>query len=134
MNRVLFLATLVATVLFSQVQSGRIVGTVTDPNGAVVPSAQISITATSTNQTQSLRTSGIGDYVVTGLNPGFYAVRVSMKGFQTTSVNNVEIVVGQSVRVDVALKLGETTTTVEVTTIAPLLDTESGTLGHVITK
>ncbi len=134
MNRVLFLATLVATILTAQVQSGRIVGTVTDPNGAVVPSAQISITATSTNQTQTLRTSGIGDYVVTGLNPGFYAVRVSMKGFQTTSVNNVEIVVGQSVRVDVALRLGETTTTVEVTTTAPLLDTESGTLGHVITN
>ena len=134
MNRFLLLTTLFASALAAQVQSGRIVGTVTDPNGAVIPAAQIVITATGTNQSQTLLTSGIGNFVVTGLNPGLYTVRVTMKGFQTTSVSNVEIVVGQSVRVDVALKLGETTTTVEVSTSAPLLDTESGTLGHVITN
>ncbi len=134
MNRVLFLATWIAASVAAQVQSGRIVGAVTDPNGAVVPSAQVIVTATGTNQSQTVQTNDVGSYAFTGLNPGFYSVRVSMPGFQTTSVANVEIVVGQSVRVDVALKIGETSTTLDVTSTAPLLDTESGALGHVITN
>ncbi len=128
------LSMLLAAALPAQVQSGRIVGTVLDPNGAVVPAAQVAITATATNQTTSIQTNDSGSYVVTGLNPGMYSVRVTMQGFQTTAVNQVEVVVGQSARVDVTLKLGETSTTVDVTTAAPLLDTESGTLGHVITN
>ncbi len=128
------LSMLLAAALPAQVQSGRIVGTVLDPNGAVVPAAQVAITATTTNQTTSIQTNDSGSYVVTGLNPGMYSVRVTMQGFQTTAVNQVEVVVGQSARVDVTLKLGETSTTVDVTTAAPLLDTESGTLGHVITN
>ena len=133
MRRLVTLALFAASV-FAQVQSGRIVGTVMDPNGAVVPAAQVAITAVATNQSVSTQTNGSGAYAVTGLNPGIYSVRVTMGGFQTVAVNQVEIVVGQSARVDVTLKLGETSTTVDVTTTAPLLDTESGTLGHVITN
>ena len=133
MKRLVTLALFAASV-FAQVQSGRIVGTVMDPNGAVVPAAQVAITAVATNQSVSTQTNGSGAYAVTGLNPGIYSVRVTMGGFQTVAVNQVEIVVGQSARVDVTLKLGETSTTVDVTTTAPLLDTESGTLGHVITN
>jgi len=134
MVRIAISALIISLAAAAQVQSGRIVGTVTDPNGAVVPVAQITVTNAGTNQSQTVQSNETGVYVVTPLNPGLYSVKVTMQGFQTTTVNNVEIVVGQSARVDVALKLGETTTTVDVTGAAPLLDTESGTLGHVITN
>ena len=55
-------------------------------------------------------------------------------GFGTSEVNNVEVIVGQSARVDVALRIGETSTKIEVNATAPLLNTESGTLGQEITN
>src|SRR5205823_11410163 len=59
-------------VAFAQVQAGRIVGTVTDPNRAVVPNAKVVITNTATNQAQTLITNGAGDFVLTPVNPGVY--------------------------------------------------------------
>ncbi len=80
------LSLLLAVALQARVESGRIVGTVLDPNGAVVPAAQVAITAKATNQTTSIQTNDSGSYVVTGLNP------------ETTAVNQVEVVIGQSAR------------------------------------
>ena len=75
-----------------------------------------------------------GDYVVTPLNPGTYRVTVTLDGFQTAVVEAVEVQVGQSTRADVQLTLGALTETTIVTAATPLLDTESGTLGHVVTN
>lgn len=131
----LFIAlALAAFACWGQVQAGRIVGTVTDPNKAVVPNAKVVITNTGTNQTQILTSNSSGDFVLTPVNPGIYRVEVSATGFGTAEVNNVEVIVGQSARVDVPLRLGETSTKVEVTATAPLLNTESGTLGQEITN
>ncbi|HWB82603.1 MAG TPA: carboxypeptidase regulatory-like domain-containing protein [Bryobacteraceae bacterium] len=120
--------------LWGQVQAGRIVGTVMDPNNAVVPNAAVTITNKSTDQSFPTTTNSVGDYTVTPLNPGVYTVRVVVPGFQTAVVDNVEVVVGQSARADVNLRIGQTDTSVEVTAAAPLLDSQSGTLGHVITN
>jgi carboxypeptidase family protein len=119
---------------WAQVQTGRIVGTIIDAQKAALPSATVTVTEAATNQTVTVRTNERGDFVVTPLNPGFYRVSVSSPGFQKTVVNSVEVQVGQSARVEVAMKVGEVTSTVEVTSSAPLLDTESGTLGHVVTN
>ncbi len=128
------LALTLASVSMAQVQAGRIVGTVTDPAKAVVPNARVSITNTATNQSHALTTNGSGDFVLTPVDPGFYRVEVSASGFATAQVNNVEVLVGQSARVDVALRLGETAQKVEVASTAPLLNTESGTLGQEVTN
>ncbi len=120
--------------LFAQIQAGRIVGTVTDPNTAVVPNASVVITNTGTNQKQSLTTNSVGEFVLTPVNPGIYSVSVTAPGFARAEVNNVEVIVGQSARVDAGLRIGETTTTVEIQSTAPLLNTESGTLGQEITN
>src|SRR4051812_7338311 len=120
--------------MYAQIQSGRIVGTVYDPNKAVVPGAKVVITNTGTNQAQTLTTSGTGDFVLTPVNPGIYRVEVSAQGFGLSEVNRVEVIVGQSARVDVELKLGDTSTRVEVTAGAQLLNTESGTLGQEVTN
>ena len=118
----------------AQVQAGRIVGTVSDPNKAIVPNAKVVITNTGTSEAQTLSTNDAGDFVLTPVNPGVYRVDVTAAGFATAQVNSVEVIVGQSARVDVALRLGETSQTIEVTSTAPLLNTESGTLGQEITN
>ena len=118
----------------AQVQTGRIVGTVSDSQKAALPNAQVTVTELATNQSVTVGTHERGDYVVTPLNPGRYRVAISSPGFQTTVINGVEVQVGQSARADVELKVGEVTSMVEVTSQAPLLDTESGALGHVVTN
>jgi len=119
---------------FAQVQAGRIVGTVTDPNKSIVPNASVVITNTATKQSQTLLTNNVGEYVLTPVNPGIYNVSVSAGGFGTSQVSNVEVLIGQSARVDVELKIGDVSTKVEVNATAALLNTESGTLGQEITN
>jgi hypothetical protein len=116
--------------VLGQVQDGRIVGTVTDLNNSVVPNAKVAITSIKTNQVQTVTTNGAGDFVLTPVEPGGYNVVISAQGFGESQVQNVEVLVGQSARVDVALKIGDVTTKVEVTAAAPLLNTESGVLAQ----
>ena len=130
----LLLTVALAAPAWSQVQSGRIVGTVRDAQQATVPKATVTVTSSATGQSLNVTTNDSGDYVVTPVNPGLYQVTVALAGFQTAVVNAVEVPVGQSVRVDVELKIGALAETTEVTAAAPLLDTESGTLGHSVTN
>jgi hypothetical protein len=138
------LATVIATLIAAappfalaaaaQVNTGRIVGTVQDPSKAAIPQATVVVTDTATNQARTVLTSERGDFVVTPLNPGTYQVTVKMDGFQTAVVEAAEVQVGQSTRVDVELTLGALAESTIVTSATPLLDTESGTLGHVVTN
>jgi hypothetical protein len=118
----------------AQLSSGRIVGTVSDPSHAPVPQATVVVTDTATGLSITVNTSERGDYVVTPLNPRVYRVTVTLDGFQTMVVDAVEVQVGQSARVDVELKIGVINESTMVTAGVPLLDTESGTLGHVVTN
>jgi len=133
-NKLLLAALLAAAQLMAQIESGRIVGTVYDPNKAVVPNASVVITNTATNQSHTLATNGSGDFVLTPVNPGLYRVEVTAKGFGAAEVNNVEVVVGQSARVDVDLRIGDTSTKIEVVAASAMLNTESGTLGQEVTN
>jgi hypothetical protein len=132
--KTLSLIVLLACHAFAQIQSGRIVGTVTDPHEAAVPGARVVVTNVGTNETRTLITNGTGEFVLTPVNPGLYNVAITASGFATAQIHNVEVVVGQSARADAALRIGETSTTVEVASTAPLLNTESGTLGQEITN
>ena len=125
---------LAAVPALAQVQAGRIVGIVYDPDRAVVPGTTVTVTNTETNIPHVVTTNATGNFVVTPLNPGIYEVSASLEGFQTVVERGIEISVGQSVRVDLRLPLGETTTIVEVTSSTPLLETESGTAGQVLSN
>lgn len=118
----------------AQVQSGRIVGTVTDPNRAVVANATVKVTNLATNLSTVVHSNGSGDYAVTPLNPGTYDVTIAAPGFQTAEIKRVEVQVNQSARGDMQLQLGSTATTIQVTASAPLLNTEEGALGTVVTN
>jgi hypothetical protein len=133
LTRFLAFVLLTAPVALAQVQAGRILGTVLDPHGASVPNAIVTVTDVNTNRSYPpLRTNTSGDFVLTPVDPGNYRVEIKASGFSTAIIQNVEVVVGQSARVDAKLTIGEIATQIEVAAVAPLLSTESGTLGQEI--
>src|SRR6266571_2255253 len=120
--------------LWGQIQTGRISGTIYDPNKAVVPNATVTVTNKATNVAQKIVSNETGGYVVPALNPGLYDVSVTAPGFRTTVRSGVEMLVGKDLLLDMDLVLGETNTVVEVTSEVPLLNSESGSLGHVMSN
>jgi hypothetical protein len=123
-----------ASALFAQLQAGRIEGIVSDPQHAVVTDATVTVTNTGTNISETVKTDSSGNYTVTPLDPGTYTVSAGAAGFQTTVRNGIELSVGQSAEVDLGLVIGATATRVEVNTTTPILNTESGSLGQVISN
>ncbi len=105
--------------------TGTILGTVTDSSGAIIPNVRVTVTNTATNISFRTLTSSAGDYYASSLNPGTYTVSAEAKGFQKTVTTSFTLAVDQKVRVDLALKLGAVTETLEVTAQAVTLDTDS---------
>jgi len=110
---------------------GAITGEVRDPSGAVAPNAAVTATNVATQVSRSTTTNDAGVYSFPDLIPATYQVKVSTPGFQTAT-STVEIQVQQTARVDVALTIGQSTQTVEVSAVAAALTTESATVGTVI--
>ena len=126
---------LIATVpSAAQVDRGAIVGTVTDPTEARISNAQITITNLDTGQPVRITTDDQGNYNAKLLKIGPYSVSATKQGFETTVQASVDVAVNQSVRVDLVLKVGATSETVQVTGAAPLLQTESSSLGTIETE
>ncbi len=125
---------IVATSAFAQLQAGRVVGTVYDPQKAGIPGATVTVTNVATNVARVAITDSEGNYVITPLDPGTYRVSAEVPGFQKTVREGLELTVGQSARVELSLDLGTLTTEVKVTAEAPLLNTESATLSQVISN
>lgn len=118
----------------SQVQAGRIVGTIFDTQHASIPGAAVKVTNNATNVTRTVTTDSSGHYVLTPVEPGIYTVSATRVGFQTSIQSNVQVTVGEAVSVDLTLSVGAVTTQVQVTAAAPLLQTGSGSLSQVISS
>src|SRR4051812_7058591 len=104
--RSLVLLLLAATAAFPQIQTGRIVGVVYDPNKAVVPGATVTITNHETKVAQRFLTNGAGNYVAPSLDPGTYDLSVTSSGFKKLVQNGVEMQVGKDLLLDFDLVLG----------------------------
>jgi hypothetical protein len=103
--------------------TGTISGTVTDLSGAIVPSANVTVTNTETGATRTLTTNASGEFTSTFLQPGHYEVVVGAQGFAKVNRQNLILTVGQVLTVDVSLPPASTTTEVTVTDVSPLIDT-----------
>jgi len=116
----------------AQVNRGTITGIVTDQSGAVVPGVAITIANTNTGVTNNVTSNSSGAYTVPLLLPGTYSVTAEMTGFKKFIQTNINVPVGETVRLDVALTVGAATQSVEVTGKAPLLQRETAELGTVV--
>jgi len=129
-----FMALLAALALFAPgsfaqfSQRGSISGVVTEPSGAVVPNASVSVLDTQRNQRFSAVTDASGHYEFSQLVPGTYQVSVESSGFRRAVSESLQVSPQSAVRHDFQLQVGSVSQQVEVTTTAPLLETESADL------
>ena len=112
--------------LLGQGDRGVITGTVKDASSAVVPGAQITAVHLATNTSYRVITTTSGDFTVPALPVGNYQVRVENTGFKTHVARDIVVAAGATVRLDVALEIGTTQQTVEVTAAAQLVQSETG--------
>ena len=113
--------------------TGDVAGTVTDPSGATVPDAKVTLTDDTKGTTQETKTNKDGVYHFYLLSPGPYTVSVTATGFQSfTRHSNVSV--GQIATLDIQLSVGASSTTVTVTESVPLLQTENGDTARTVTE
>ena len=136
-TRVLTLCLIIAsatTMLYGQGGAyGTILGTVTDNSGAVLANASVDVTNTATNVTNHVQTSSSGDYTAPSLQPGSYRVTVQVPGFQKSITSNVTLVVAQQARVNIVMKPGAVSETVQVEANAVALDTDTAAVTQTVT-
>jgi hypothetical protein len=114
-------------------QTGQITGHVSDPTGATVPGAAITVTNIGTEVATQTTTNADGYYTVPFLSPGEYRITAGKEGFKTATRSGVKLDVNQIARIDFGLTLGAQTEQVVVnSTAAPLVQTETAALGQVI--
>ena len=135
--RLLSAATLLATCvlpprLVAQAGRGEITGEVRDPAGARIAEARVSARDVATGRQHESRTTSSGLYALPGLTPGTYALTVEGEGFRRFVREGVYVATGERLRLDVDLALGDLRETTTVTADAPLLQTESSSLGELI--
>ena len=109
---------------FGQAVYGSVFGTVTDPSGAVIPNAKVTVTDTRKGTSETVTTDASGNYSVTHLIPDIYQVKIESQGFQTAVSDNLQVSADTGARFDAQLKTGAQTETVQVTAEAPQLKTD----------
>ena len=110
-----------------------VLGTVTDPGGAVVPDATVALTNPATNESKTVTTNSVGQYVFPNVAPGTYTLKISKAGFATTTFSNIQFDVSKSYTYDAKLEVSSGKETVEVSTGAVAeLQTADATIGNVI--
>ena len=105
--------------------TGGIRGTVTDPQKAIVPNATVTATNVGTNSTETVTSDANGTFIINNLQPGTYNVAVNQSGFGDFTAQRVVVEVGQVTTVDATLTVAGTSATVEVTSEAPVINTNS---------
>src|SRR5580704_13057640 len=110
-------------------------GTVTDPSGAVVSGATVTLTNTGTSQTMTAVSDGSGIYTFNGLPPDRFSVKAEAKGFQTISIAEVVLIPEQANALNIKMQIGGATQQVVVSgSAAPLLDTDTATVSATISS
>lgn len=119
--------------LAAQLTTADILGTVTDPTGAVVPNASITILSLETHEQRSATSSSSGEFQVTLLPVGHYSITVKAPGFKTSDITNLAVEAGDRARADAHLETGGETEVVNVEAQTPLLQADNATVSSTIT-
>lgn len=117
---------------WAQTVTGSITGQVTDPSGAVVSGATVTAENTATGVKTTATTNAVGVYNIRFLPIGTYQVAVTASGFTSSTVHPFQIEIDQTVKIDVALKIGSSETVVVQEEFHPILDTTDSTLGNTL--
>src|ERR1700682_4871817 len=122
----------IGSALMAQVVGSTLSGTVLDPTGAVVASANVSATHLETGIARTTTTKSDGAYAIPNLKPGQYKVEVVAKGFQTTIFPNILLTVGAEQQLNITLHVGEATESIQVTGVASGVQLASSELSAVV--
>ncbi len=121
-----------AAVAVAQTPTATLVGRITDPSGAGVIGASVKVRNVNTNDVRTVQAQAEGEFTVANLEPGLYEVTVEKQGFKQVRQRSLELQVGQTARIDIALEVGSVSQSIEVTAAAPVVNTENATRGDVI--
>src|SRR3954469_9827006 len=127
-------AFMVAGVAQAQISTASLNGTVTDPSGALIPGATVSLKNVSTNVERTTTTNAAGNYVLVNINPGRYTLTVHKDGFSTVTQPEFALEVNQTSTLDVNLHVGSAVETVTVEAVEAGLQTSTSELGTVIDR
>src|SRR5262249_54586447 len=126
-------ALIIAPAAYSQTTTSTIEGTIKDPQGSVVPNAQVDVKSTSLTIERTATSDENGFYRVAALPAGTYAVTVSRSGFSNSTFPSVELTVNRTVTLDVQLEVGKVTEQINVTAEAALIDSTTAATGATVT-
>jgi hypothetical protein len=121
-----------ATVVFAQVDTGTITGTVADPSGAMLPGATVTLTHEESKISRTVLTNEVGYYVAPNLHAGSYSIKVELAGFKTQEKRGIVLRLQDRFRIDFMVELGELAEVVSVNSTPPVLETETSNLGQVV--
>lgn len=125
-------AALCVTSAVAQLNTATVFGTVTDPTGAVIPNAVVTLTQTDTNLSRTINTGGDGTYRADFLPVGPYTVKVTAPNFATLERSGIVLTVTQVAHLDLSLNAGAAEQTVEVTADIPLVNAGNSTLSRTV--
>ncbi|MBM3736426.1 MAG: TonB-dependent receptor [Acidobacteria bacterium] len=116
----------------AQTSAGSISGVISDSAGAVIPAAEVKILNTATGVSRQTVSNDTGYFTFTGVLPAIYELNVSAKGFKAALRKGLELQVGQALRSDVQLEVGDLVQTVEIQSASPLLESTSTKIGTAV--
>src|SRR5215469_5925983 len=127
------LTLLFTAVAFAQT-TASIKGTVTDPSGAAVAGAKVTVSNAAQGIERTTTTGSSGDYEVPALPPGIYRVKIEQSGFQTEQADNVDVEVNQNIVQNFSVKVASSTEIVTVEGTAPIIESTTMTVGQTIDR
>lgn len=120
--------------ILAQTSTADILGNVTDPTGATLPKATVTLVNKDTNDAHTVQTTDAGAFTFTNLNPGRYKLTIAGAGFSTVNNNDIVVAAGDRRRVDTQMSVGGSLQTIDVNTSTPALQTDSSSVASTVTE
>jgi Carboxypeptidase regulatory-like domain/TonB dependent receptor len=118
----------------AQVDTGSVVGTVTDKTGAIVPGATVTVREESTGRTRVVNSGADGSYTISPLKIGIYTLTVEKPGFETIVQQHIEVTVQGHLEINPRLEVGQVTQQVQVNSAGPILETQSSSIQQLVNQ